>query len=108
MILFTIIFSIAKQELWPWLLPFAFVLSAFAILAPQCLISVIKIMDKLHWFIRKVLFFVLFFIFITPLSLLLRAIRPEMVVVNTNRKASSYWETPEKKSYHPDDFHKQF
>ncbi|ASA56524.1 hypothetical protein [Vibrio gazogenes] len=108
LLIFSGVMSFVKEAMWIWTVPFAVIILLYALIAPMKLQFVIKAFDKIHALIGKGLFWVLFFIFITPLSWLLRLFRPKLLPLKIDKHLSSYWGEPEKDAITSDDFKKQF
>ncbi|MDW6003267.1 hypothetical protein [Vibrio mangrovi] len=108
LLILSVVMSLSKETLWIWSVPFAVIIFLYAVIAPLKLTVVVRMMDKLHIQIGKGLFWILFFIFITPLSWLLRLIRPGLIPLKIDDRAPSYWTTSEKDAVTPDDLKKQF
>lgn len=108
LLMFSAVMSFVKETIWLWTVPFAVIVLLYALIAPMKLQFLIKTFDKIHTLIGKGLFWVLFFIFITPLSWLLRLFRPKLIPLKIDKNISSYWGEPEKDTLTSDDFTKQF
>ncbi|MFM2481884.1 hypothetical protein [Celerinatantimonas sp. YJH-8] len=109
MLVLSLIMSYLKEQLWPWLLPLIVILLLFAIFSPMRLAFLIQGMELLQLQIRKGLFWVLFYIVLTPMSLLFRLLRPATIVLKIDKTVTSYWSKPEQVSFDNDEqFKKQF
>ncbi len=96
-----------KQEYWFFPLPLVFLLVSFALFSPLKLNFIIKLTEKTTLYLRKILFSILFFSFITPCSFILRIIRPAVIPLKISPKKASYWEEFNKKEY-SSDLNKQY
>ena len=108
LIILSIIMSYLKKDYWLWSLPPACLLFLFAAFAPLKLFIIIEGIDRGSYYLRKVLFFLLFFLFITPSSIILRAIRPTLIPLKISTKQRSYWENVRKAKEDTINFQKQY
>ncbi len=108
LIILSIIMSYLKADYWLWSLPPACLLFLFAAFAPLKLLVIFKVIDKGFYYLRRVLFFLLFFIFITPSSIILKTIRPTLIPLKISAKQKSYWENASKGKEKITNFQKQY
>ena len=106
--IFSIAVSYFKQEYWLWPLPLALLLISFGLVAPWKLNFIIKGLDRGILYFRKSLFFLLFFVFITPSSFILRLIRPSVISLNISPLQKSYWEELKDSEEYSNDLNKQY
>ncbi len=100
--------SLTKAQLWLWPTPLSMVILGYAIWAPEKLKFLVNGMNTVHNYIGKLSFGILFFLFITPLSWIIRMTRSSQIPLALEQEATSYWNTPEREETLAEDFEKQF
>lgn len=108
LIVLSIIISLKKGNLWLWPEPIAVILFLYAAFSPLKLLFIIHALDKIHAYLGRTIFWVVFYFFITPFGWLLRLARPGIMPLKISHKIPSYWKSPDLKKISPDDFDKQF
>ncbi|MFQ5823655.1 MAG: SxtJ family membrane protein [bacterium] len=114
-IVFTLILSyfFYTQKLkvvWPFIIPTLLLILGIA--APLLLKSSYKVWMTvaiiLQWFVTHIILTILFYFIITPVGLLMRLFRKELLSKKFNIIRESYWIKREDNIYRPENYERQF
>lgn len=67
-----------------------------------------KIASIINWLITKVLFILVFYVVMTPMGLLLKLCRRDLLDLKFDKDKNSYWIRREQKILNPEQYEKQF
>jgi len=87
-----------------------FILAGF--LAPAILKPIyifwMKLAYVLSWFNTRLLLLVIYILLFTPVSLILKLFRRDLIDIRIDRTAGSYWKKKEKNKFNPADYERQY
>ena len=107
-----ILFAIVKKNFFVYFLIASGIFAVLTLVAPKALkyiyIVIIKITEPLSWIMTRVIFFIFFFIIVTPIGFLIKLLGKDLLHVKIDKNASTYWQKKEIKSFDKTHFERQF
>lgn len=107
-----ILFAILKKGFFVYFLVASGIFAILTLIAPKSLkyiyIIITKITEPLSWVMTRVIFFIFFFIIVTPISFLIKLLGKDLLHAKIDKNSSTYWKKKEAKNYDKAHFERQF
>ena len=71
-------------------------------------IAWMKLAYVLSWFNTRLLLVIIYILLFTPVSLILKLLRKDLIGIRIDRTAGSYWRKKEKNEFNPADYERQY
>lgn len=98
--LFATLFFWREKAAAPWLAGFALLFGALTLLWPAALAPIqivwMKFAEALGWIMNRLILSLTYFIIMTPMNLLLRLLRKDILALKFDADSASYWADVEK------------
>ncbi len=111
-VLLAVLLFITKKSSFPYFGSLGLLLIIIGLAVPGILKPLNKIWMSLAivlgWIMTRVILIILFYLAITPISLLAKLFKKDFLEMKIDKNKNSYWQKRERKKFDPLDFERQF